>query len=98
MGKAPKLALGGPTMGWLLEAFESTERLFAPSYPEGITTPTTFVLAGADTVVANGATAALARRMARAEVLKVGGARHELLNERDVFTSQFWSAFDARVR
>jgi len=97
IAKAPHLALGGPTYGWLVEAFNATERLFAAGYPESVTTPTTFVVAGADTVVDNARTARLAARMVDAEVVKVGGARHELLNEREVFLAQFWRAFDARV-
>ena len=35
--------------------------------------------------------------MVRAEVLSVGGAKHELLNERALYLEQFWSLFDARV-
>ena len=97
IASAPQLALGGPTYGWLVEAFNATERLFMPGYPESITTPTTFIVAGGDTVVDNRQTARLARRMVDAEVVKVGGARHELLNEREVFLTQFWSAFDART-
>jgi lysophospholipase len=94
---APHLALGGPTYGWLVQAFDASQRLLAPGYPESITTPTTFVIAGGDTVVDNAQTTRLAQRMVDAEVVCVGGARHELLNEREVFIAQFWSAFDARV-
>jgi lysophospholipase len=94
---APHLALGGPTYGWLVQAFDANARLSARGYPESITTPTTFVIAGADTVVDNAQTRRLAERMVDAEVVCVGGSRHELLKERDVFLEQFWSAFDARV-
>ena len=97
IAKAPELALGGPTCGWLSEAFKSTERLFSRGYPEAITTPTTFIVAGGDSVVDNAQTRRLAKRMVSAEVLSVGGAKHELLNEQDIFLNQFWAAFDARV-
>jgi lysophospholipase len=97
IAQAPDLALGGPTLGWLSQAMRASDCLFEAGYAEGITTPTTFVVAGSDSVVDNDKTAALARRMVSAEVLCVGGSQHELLNERDVFTEQFWAAFDVQA-
>ena len=53
--------------------------------------------AGADEVVSTEAVAAYARRLRGGSVLMIDGARHEILQEADMFREQFFAAFDAFV-
>jgi lysophospholipase len=89
-----RLQLGGPTIGWLKQAFRSMDRLAAPGEAERIALPLTIVSASADTVVDPGAHAGLARRIRGATHVVVEGARHEILMEADGMRARFWDAFD----
>jgi lysophospholipase len=50
-----------------------------------------------DKVVANGAIAALARRMPTAHLITLDGARHEILMEREAVREAFFAAFDVFI-
>ncbi|HEX4765372.1 MAG TPA: alpha/beta hydrolase [Lichenihabitans sp.] len=93
----PDLALGPPTIGWAWAAFKSMAKFKEEDFVQRLTTPTLFILAGADTVVDGRAAERLSARLRASTIVTVRGARHELLMERDVFRRQFWSAFDAFV-
>ena len=94
IARNPDLALGGITLQWLKAAFKSMDRLAAPGYAEAITTPVLVVQCGADVVVDNAAMTAFAARLAHGQMIRIDGARHEILKEQDVFRAQFWKAFD----
>ena len=94
IARNPDLALGGITLHWLKAAFKSMDRLAAPGYAEAITTPVLVVQCGADVVVDNAAMTAFAARLAHGQMIRIDGARHEILKERDVFRAQFWKAFE----
>ena len=94
IARNPDLALGGITLHWLKAAFQSMDRLAAPGYAEAITTPVLVVQCGADVVVDNAAMTAFTARLAHGQMIRIDGARHEILKERDVFRAQFWKAFD----
>ena len=90
----PELGLGGPTYGWLYAALKSIRILKSRGYPEKISAPVLMVQSGIEHIVCNEAQDKLAARMPRAQVVRIDGARHEILHERDEFRNEFWAAFD----
>ena len=90
----PRLVLGGPTIGWLQQAFRSFDVLNAPGSLERIALPTLIVSGTGDTVVDTATHLEAVRRIPGAEHAVVEGARHELLMETDARRAQFWAAFD----
>ncbi len=93
----PQLALGGPTIGWIRAAAEAALRVSEPGFMSRIQIPVMFVAAGADEIVSNPAIADYARRLRGGSILTIIGARHELLQESDIFREQLLAAFDAFV-
>ncbi|SER43283.1 lysophospholipase [Faunimonas pinastri] len=91
----PALGIGLPTIGWTAAAFRAMRRLNDPGFAESLRLPTLFVLPGDDRVVDPFAVERLAGRLKSAALVRVSGARHELLMERDCYREQFWAAFDA---
>jgi lysophospholipase len=89
-----RLALGGPTIGWLYQAFRSFDVLNAPGSLERIALPTLIVSGTDDTVVDTTSHREAVARIPGAEHAVIEGARHELLMETDARRAQFWAAFD----
>ncbi len=87
----PDLRLAGPTWGWVAAAYRSIAGLVA----RRVATPVLMFGAGHDRVVVTAATKRFAGRMPQSVYRRLEGAEHEILMERDVFRTQFWSAFDA---
>jgi lysophospholipase len=90
----PRLQLGGPTIGWVRQAFRSFDVLDAPGMLERIALPTLIVSGTDDTVVDTATHAIAAARIPGASHVTIAGARHELLMETDARRVQFWTAFD----
>jgi lysophospholipase len=95
--KYPKLALGGPTVAWIRAACDAVTVVQDPEFISGIQIPVMFVGAGADEIVSNRAVADYARRLRGGAMLTIAGARHEILQEADIFREQLLAAFDAFV-
>ncbi|MCX7303163.1 MAG: alpha/beta hydrolase [Hyphomicrobiales bacterium] len=95
--KFPKLALGGPTVAWIRAACRAVAVVENPAFMQRITIPVMFVGAGNDEVVSTRAIAAYARRLRGGSILTIAGARHELLQEADIFREQLLAAFDAFI-
>ena len=93
----PDLAIGGPTATWVWAACKAIEKVTAPEFVAGLQIPVLFVVAGDDRVVDSRATQHYARRLRGAALLTVDGARHELLQEADIYREQMLAAFDAFV-
>lgn len=93
----PQLALGGPTVSWIRAACRAVETVQNPEFMQRINIPVMFVGAGNDEVVSTRAIAEYARRLRGGSILTIAGARHELLQEADVFREQLFAAFDAFV-
>eukprot|EP00439_Symbiodinium_sp_Y106_P087606 s1_g142.t1 len=51
VARAPSLGLGGPTVGWVNQAFKSIDEIAEPAYLAQITTPVLLFEAGADKLV-----------------------------------------------
>lgn len=86
------LAVGGATHKWLYEALLSTDRLNAPNVPEAIDVPVLMLQAGEDQIVDNAAQNALAKRVPAIGLVRIEGAMHELLKERDEKRELVWQA------
>jgi lysophospholipase len=90
--KDHRLAVGGATHKWLLEALKSTDKLNAANVPEAIDVPVLMIQASEDTIVDNDAQVALAKRVPMIGLVRIEGAMHELLKERDEKRLLVWQA------
>ena len=90
----PRLQLGGPTIGWVRQAYRSFDVLDSPGYLERIALPVLVVSAAEDTVVDIATHKRAVARIAGSEHAVVEGAYHEILMETDARRAQFWAAFD----
>lgn len=94
----PRLALGGPTLGWARQAARSMSAAMAPGYLERIELPLLLVSAGQDPLVESLSHAPVAARLKRGEHLTIAGAKHEVMMETDDLRALFWEAFDRLAR
>ncbi|MBN9219959.1 MAG: alpha/beta hydrolase [Mesorhizobium sp.] len=93
----PKMALGGPTIRWLQAAAKASEAVCDPDFMAGIQVPLLIIAAGNDQVVSTKAVEAYARSLRLGSMLMIDGAKHEILQEVDLYREQFLAAFDAFV-
>lgn len=93
----PELALGGPTVAWIHAVCDAVERLQDPEFLARIHVPLLIIAAGDDEVVSTPAAERLARRIRSGSLITIDGARHELLQEADIYREQVMAAFDAFV-
>jgi lysophospholipase len=93
----PSLGIGGPTIGWLNAAMRACLHMAEPEFSQKVPMPVLIVLGGSDTVISNPVAEEFSRRTKTAAHLRIPGARHEILMERDEYRDQFWVAFDAFV-
>lgn len=93
----PQLALGGPTVRWLRAASSAAVAVSKPEFMAGIRIPTLIIAAGADSVVSTKAIASYARHLRLSSLLTIDGARHELLQEADLYREQTLAAFHAFI-
>ena len=94
-GARPELAMGGPTVAWIRAACRAVEQVTDPEFLARIRIPVLFVAAGADEVVSTPAIEEYARMLRAGSLLTVDGARHELLQEADIYREQVLAALDA---
>lgn len=90
--KDRRLAVGGATYKWLLEAMKSTEVINAEGYAEQIKTPVLVLQAGDDVIVDNKAQSDFALKLPHGKLVRVEGAMHELLKETDAHREKVWTA------
>ena len=94
---APRLSIGGPTIGWVRAAFTLMDRIGDPAFGKEWRTPMLMLLAGDDKVVSTLAAEQCSRKLRGTKALVIAGARHEMMQEQDVLRNRFWAAFDAFV-
>src|SRR5262249_28121471 len=94
IAEEPRLALAGPTVGWVAAAADATEAFGQSGALAHIRIPILVVTAGADQLVDNAAQAAIVEQLPDAVQITIAGAKHEILMERDDLRAQFWAAFD----
>ncbi len=90
----PRLALGGPTVGWARQAARSITACLAPDTLERIDLPILLLSAGQDLIVDSASHGPVAARLRRAEHVTFAEARHEIMMETDDIRARFWEAFD----
>lgn len=95
--EAPQIAMGGPTAGWVRAACLGARAAADPDFMATVTVPVLMIAAGVDTVVSTPAIEHYARRLRSGWALTVDGAKHELLQERDVYREQFLAAMEAFI-
>jgi lysophospholipase len=93
----PDLGLGAPTVAWADAALRLMQRFAAPSYANKIRQPMLLVAAGRDEVVSTPAIETFGSYLLAGRHLILPGAKHEILQELDVYRGQFWAAFEAFV-
>ncbi len=91
----PRLAVSGLTYGWLAAAYASIAALAREPVDPGV--PVLILQAGADRIVSNRAQHRLCRRLRRAELRVLAGARHEILSEVDAVRASAWAAIDGFI-
>lgn len=91
----PELFIHGPTVAWMRAVCLAAERVQQPKFMAKRRIPTLILAAGDDRVVSTPAIERYARRLRAAKVLTVDGARHELLQEADIYREQVLAAFEA---
>jgi lysophospholipase len=90
----PRLQLGGPTCGWLRQAFRSINALGQSGYLERIDVPLALLSAGKDEVVDIASHAPIVARIRGARRAVIDGAKHEIMMETDALRTRFWAEFD----
>jgi lysophospholipase len=97
VGAFPKLGLGDPTIRWTLAMFEMFRRFSDRDFGHRIAVPSLMILPGADPLCSTPAAEELAGRIRACQKIRIPGAKHELLTERDSYRQQFHAAFDAFI-
>jgi lysophospholipase len=94
IAEEPRLALAGPTVGWVAAASDATEAFLAPGALAHVRIPILVASAGEEQLVDNVSHAAVLEQLPDAEHITINGAKHEILMEVDPLRAQFWAAFD----
>jgi lysophospholipase len=90
----PRLALGGPTLGWARQAIRSMTAAQAPGYLERIDVPLLLITAGEDRLIDQRTHAPIVARLRHGEHFTIARALHEIMMETDDVRALFWEAFD----
>jgi lysophospholipase len=94
IAEEPRLALAGPTIGWVAAAADATEAFQQPGALAHVRIPILVVTAADEQLVDNNSHAVVVEQLPDATHIEIAGAKHEILMERDDFRAQFWTAFD----
>lgn len=92
--KAPLLATGGITWGWLFATFQSIKLLYNVDYLNRIRVPILMLSAEKDRIVTRKAQEAVSAKLPNSRLFVIPGSRHEILKENDAIRAIFWCAFD----
>jgi len=98
---SPGLVVGGVSAGWLDACFKAqaslTTRIEQMKAGTWSLPPITIVLAGNDQVVSNQTTEDLFGNVPSITIAEIPEARHEILQERDIYRNRLWQIFDAHI-
>jgi lysophospholipase len=97
LDEEPDLGLGPPTVAWADAALRQMKQFGLPAYANRIRQPMLLVAAGRDEVVSTPAIETFGAHLLAGRHLLIPGAKHEILQELDLYRGQFWAAFDAFV-
>ncbi|MGD9968354.1 MAG: alpha/beta fold hydrolase [Hyphomonadaceae bacterium] len=94
ISEEPRLALAGPTNGWVAAAADATEAFLTPGSLAHVRIPILITSAGEEQLVDNASHDKVATELPEARHIVIEGAKHEILMETDAIRAQFWNAFD----
>ncbi|MDZ4762534.1 MAG: alpha/beta hydrolase [Alphaproteobacteria bacterium] len=95
IAKEPRLAIGEPTVAWVVASLNVMKALFAPKALDHLDKlPVVVAIASEETIVQPSAQRRLGRRLKAAKLVVIEGSRHEILMETDELRARFWRAFD----
>lgn len=97
MKEFPELTIGGPTAAWVYASCRSMEVVSDIDFCKQIKIPTLLISAGNDAIVSNKSIESFGRKLRSGKNLTINGAKHELLQERDIFREQLLAAFDSFI-
>ena len=97
IAEEPRLALAGPTNGWVSAAADTTEAFMQPGVFASIRIPVLIATAGREVLVDNASHDAVAGQLPNVTHITIDNAKHEILMELDPLRAQFWAAFDELV-
>lgn len=95
--KFPNLTIGGPSVSWVFSAIRAIEEVNDQDFAAKVTVPTLLICAGNEQVVDNNVAEHFGRKLRSGKTLTITGAKHEILQERDIYREQFLAAFYAFV-
>ena len=90
----PDIRIAGPSFAWFAAACDVTQWFRKTSRTKRLRFPITILTASEETIVRNDAHDALAARLPDVKHKVIQGAKHELLQERDIYRDQALGAFD----
>jgi lysophospholipase len=90
----PRLALAGPTNGWVAAAADATEAFLQPGALANVRIPVLVATAAEEQLVDNNSHDAVSAQLPNVTHITIEGAKHEILMETDALRAQFWTAFD----
>lgn len=91
---APEAAIYAPTYGWVRDAVSATKRIHSAGFFDALATPVRIISAEDEKVVDGSDHAAIAAMHAHIEQVRVDGAFHEIMMERDEYRQPFWNFVD----
>jgi lysophospholipase len=91
----PRLALAGPTLGWVAAAADTIEAFHQPNALSHIRIPILVATAGEEMLIDNASHAFVVEQLPNAVHITLPTAKHEILMEKDEVREKFWQAFDA---
>lgn len=94
IAEEPRLALAGPTIGWVAAAADATEAFLQPNGLAHVRIPVLVATAGEEQLVDNASHPLVVAQLPEARHITIVGAKHEILMETDELRSQFWAEFD----
>jgi lysophospholipase len=94
VAEEPRLALAGPTIGWVAAAADATEAFLTPGSLAHVRIPILVLTAGEEQLVDNASHGVVLEQLPDARHITIAGAKHEILMEVDPVRAQFWNAFD----
>jgi lysophospholipase len=89
-----RLALGGPTVGWLRQTLRSIKVLMEPGTLERVRAPLLLLTAGQDLLIDGRTHLAAAARLPDCHHLVYADARHEIMMEIDPIRDRFFADID----
>ncbi len=93
----PELGLGPPTVSWLHAAVQAINHFKTIEFANRIPIPVLILMAGSDRVVSNAAIERLCAHSKTCAYVRIPGAAHEIMMERDIYRDQFLAALEAFI-